>query len=416
MLNKIKNLSNTEDKKRLLSNFFSLSVLQAANYILPLITLPYLIRVIGVEYFGLLTFSYATVSYLSILTDYGFNLTATREISIHRDNKAKVIDIFSSVMSIKVILMFVSFILLTILVFSFEKFSKDALVYFLTFGIVVGQVLFPVWFFQGMEKMRYITLITVCTKLVFTALVFVLIVSEDDYYIAPLLVSIGSIINGLIAILVVAYKFRVNIYIPSFKVLWSQLSSSVLYFTSRIANNGSGYIATTVIGLYFGNTLVGYYSLVEKIFYAFTSIGGIISQVLYPYVSRTHDLLMLRKVFIRAMILSTIMVLLLVKFNEELLSLVFDVQSEVASKMFRVVFVGAVMNIASSILGFPVLGALGFGRQANTSLVYAALVLIPYLALAIFLSADIIFFASTLVVYSIVGLALRLFFIKRLVV
>ena len=125
---------------------------------------------------------------------------------------------------------------------------------------------------------------------------------------------------------------------------------------------------------------------------------------------------MVRKVFIRAMILSTIMVLLLVKFNEELLSLVFDVQSEVASKMFRVVFVGAVMNIASSILGFPVLGALGFGRQANTSLVYAALVLIPYLALAIFLSADIIFFASTLVVYSIVGLALRLFFIKRLVV
>jgi len=288
MIKRIKSLTNTEDKKRLMSNFFSLSVLQGANYILPLITLPYLVRVLGVEYFGLLAFAAATVTYFSILTDYGFNLTATREISIHRDNKAKVIEIFSSVMSIKVILMFVSFLLLTILVFSFEKFSKDALVYFLTFGTVVGQVLFPVWFFQGMERMKYITYLNILSKVIFTIAIFVFVQEKSDFYLVPLLTSVGFLVAGVWSLYLVKKEFGVRFELQTVDTIKHYLMDGWHVFVSRFYV--SLYTTTNVIllGLFTNNTAVGYYSIAEKIVVAIGGLFDPANQTIYPYLARKH--------------------------------------------------------------------------------------------------------------------------------
>mgnify|MGYP000464591323 FL=1 len=145
MINKIKNMVNSEDKKRLASNFFSLSVLQVFTYVLPLLTLPYLVRVLGVETFGLVAFATAFITFFNILVDYGFNLSATREVSIHRENKDKITEIYSSVLAIKFILIFVSLIILSFIVFTFEKFSSHSILYFITFISVIGQALFPIW-------------------------------------------------------------------------------------------------------------------------------------------------------------------------------------------------------------------------------------------------------------------------------
>lgn len=140
----------TGEKKRLLENFISLGALQIVSYVMPLISLPYLSRVLGVEKFGLVFFVFAFMQYFIMLTDYGFGLSATREIAVNRHNKNNLSNIFSAVTFIKFILLIVSFVLLCAMVFFIPKLRENWLVFMLSFLMVVGNAIYPVWFFQGM--------------------------------------------------------------------------------------------------------------------------------------------------------------------------------------------------------------------------------------------------------------------------
>ena len=285
-INSIKNKFQSQEHKRLLSNFFSLVLLQGANYILPLITLPYLVRVLGVEYFGLLAFAGATVAYFGVLTDYGFSLTATREISIHRENREKVIEIFSSVMIIKLLLMFFSLFLLSALVFSFDKFAKDAMVYFLTFGTVVGQVLFPVWFFQGMERMKYITYINISIKLLFTVSVFIFIHKQNDYYMVPMLTSIGAVISGIWSLYLIKKEFNVNFKIQNYATIQYYLVDGWHVFISGVFTTLYTNSVTVILGIFTNNISVGYYVIAEKVVKVVSSIFSSVQGAIYPYISK----------------------------------------------------------------------------------------------------------------------------------
>jgi PST family polysaccharide transporter len=276
----------SDNKRRLLNNFFSLSVLQGVNYILPLITLPYLVRVLGPERYGLIAFALALIQYLIVFTDYGFNLSATREISINRENRRKVSEIFSSVMFIKIMIMILCFIILLFIVVAFEKFRSDYLVYFFTFGMVLGYALFPIWFFQGIEKMKYIAYINILAKLLFTVSIFILIKKPSHYIYVPLLNSMGFIVAGILAAGIAIKNFRINLKEISKESIKYHFKDGWHIFISTISINFYKTNCIFILGLFTNNTVVGYFSIVKKLVDASNQLAVIVSQSIYPYISK----------------------------------------------------------------------------------------------------------------------------------
>jgi len=287
MIKKIsRKIASSPEKKVLIENFFSLSFLQVANYIFPLITLPYLVRVLEPAKYGLIAFAQAFIQYFVILTDYGFNLSATREISINRENKEKISEIFSSVMVIKFCLLLVSFVILSLIVFNFSKFRKDWLLYYLTFGMVLGQVLFPVWFFQGMERMKYITFLNITAKLIFTISIFIFIHKTEDYIYVPLLTSFGFIVAGISGLWIVYKNFGIKFTLPKLEQTMRQLKEGWYIFISTVSISLYTTSNIFILGLFTNNTIVGYYAAAEKIIRTVQRLLYPISQTVYPHISK----------------------------------------------------------------------------------------------------------------------------------
>lgn len=390
-------ISSNSDKKMLFENFLSLGIIQVVSYVIPLISLPYLSRVLGVENFGRVFFAYAFMQYFIILTDFGFGLSAVKEIAQASDDKFQRDEKFNSVMFAKGILLLLSFCILVIIILCIPKFREDYLIYLFTFLMVVGNALFPVWFFQGIQHMKYITFINILSKVIFLILLFAIIKDSSQYIYVPLLNSMGFIIAGIIGIYIAKQRFKVRLYIPKMTDITSQLKTSAEFFLSRASASVITNTNSFALGIITSPLMVGFYTAAEKIYMAYDSLFAQVNNVMYPYIANTKNIVLWKKVLSISIIFNIVLCSFVVFFAKDIITIFYGAEMESAYKILQIFAIIILIKIPSTMMGYPLLAALGYTKVANFSVVAASFVH--------FLGLFLLIFTKNLNVYSLACMA-----------
>ena len=191
-------------------NMVSLGVLQVANYLIPFLVLPIISRILGASLFGSVSYAQNIVTYLTLLVNYGFEYSATRQISIAREDKQRTDAIFWSVIAAKSALLLLSFAILAILPFCMERVACDPRLYLYTALANIGIVFFPTWYLQGVQQMDKMAWANFFTKLLGAVLVLSLVREASAYRLYPLLMSVASILIGFGAMVYVIRHFSIS--------------------------------------------------------------------------------------------------------------------------------------------------------------------------------------------------------------
>ncbi len=282
----LERLRQSRDGRTLLSNFGYLTLLQIAGYLFPLITLPYLAKVIGVDGFGKIAFAAAIIVWFKTIADWGFNFTATRDVAKNRDDREKVSEIFSNVLWARCFLMVVSFCLLMLCMAFIPKLQENAAVILATFLMIPGSIMFPDWYFQAVEKMKYITIFNVIIKTLFAASIFIFIKEPDDYILQPLIDSAGYLLCGAVAMYIIIGRWGVRLKRPSFRKIMDTIKSGTDVFINNIFPNLYNSFSTLLLGFVGGEAANGILDAGSRFIKLVRQFLESLSRAFFPFLSR----------------------------------------------------------------------------------------------------------------------------------
>ncbi len=366
-------------RQKLISNVAWLYALQGLNYVLPLAVLPYLVRVLGVERYGLLAFAQAFAQYFVILADYGFNLSATKQIARRRGNREDVSRLFWSVLFIKFVLMLFGCLVLFVILAAVPRFRADSAVYVIAYVAVPGSILFPLWLFQGMEQMRYISIVSGGARVLSAILLFIFVHHSSDYMLALAIQSGGVLLAGVAALWTALSNFDIDFCRPSRADISQALRDGWHLFVSSAATTLYANTGAFLVGMLAGNVQAGYFGAADKINRGIQGLLAPVTQAVYPHVSllaaksRDAALAFIRKSLIGIGLVSFLPSLLVFLFARSVALFVFGSITQDCVITLRWMAMLPFVIAVSSVFAIQTMIPMGFERQLSRVYVLAGL-------------------------------------------
>lgn len=366
-----------------------MAILQMANILFPLLVTPYLLRTLGVSQFGVYAIAQAVAAYALLVADYGFNLSAVKEIASSRNEKEEVSAIFWNVFFAKMVLAIGGTVVILILPFVDVYFFSMKYVLYAGIPLIWGTVVFPQFFFQGIERMGFITLSMLAARGVNLVLILILVRDSADVAVANLLMSMVTVVAGFFSIIFIYKNKLVKKPIASRVFVIKTLREGWHLFLSQLSVSFFTLINPLVLGFYAGKESVGYFTAADKIRNAVQSLLAPISNAVYP---RVNALLSENKSQAKRLILITLfgqtaMMLFictgLYVLRADAVRWFAGVGYSSANQVLAWTCWVPLMSAISYVMGIYVMIPLGMQRQFSGTLVLAALIHVGMLFLLV---------------------------------
>ncbi|WP_274972454.1 oligosaccharide flippase family protein [Bacteroides fluxus] len=364
------------NNKVIFQNTGYLSIIEIIRLAMPFIALPYVIRIIGIDKYGIAVFAQTIVSYFSIFINWGLDITAVRDVSVSRKNRDKLNIIVSTVLILKSVL-FVLASLFFLLCICFNDFLlQHKFIFIFAFINCISDIIFPTWFYQGIEKMKYLTLIRTTSIFFYVITIFIFIKSVSDYEKVVLLQSLGNIFAGLISLYLLLVVERIKLVLPTFKLLKKAFISSSPFFISRLSVLLNATMAKTVSGICFSMQIVSAFDIAQKIATVALIPMQMLNQAVYPHIAKTLNIIFVRKFFILNTLLSVGVAFLMFLLSPLAIHYFVGETLQETVILSKILSLWVLLGGITTYLGTPVLVAFGYPKPFNYSVLCSTGVLL----------------------------------------
>ena len=232
MLCKLRVIWNNNTK--VVENYAFMTILQVLNICFYLLIYPFLIRVLGAESYGMYAYTLAVVTLFITFVSFGFDLPAAKKIAENAENKEVMSRVLSEVTTTKIFLEIISLIIFAALFMVSGKMRNNALLFIIVFAQTITNIVFPQWYFQGVQRMRVVTYIQVAFKVCSLVFIFWFLHSPEDNWIYALIVTISSVAGGVVALLIIMFKDGLQISFVPFSHVLNSIRDAVPFFLSNV--------------------------------------------------------------------------------------------------------------------------------------------------------------------------------------
>lgn len=277
-------------KKSIKKNYLYNLIYQILTIIIPIITAPYLARVLGVKGTGVTSYTLSIVSYFIIFGSIGVSSYGQREIAMNRDDKNKCSKLFWELFLLK---LFTSVLSILGYIFLIVSSTKYNVIYFILTLNILASIFDISWFFQGFEEYKFISIRNIIIKTLFTISIFVFVRNKNDLNLYILLNGLSLLISSL-SLWIRLPKMINKISLKKINV-FSHLKNSLIYFLPQIATQIYTMLDKTMLGIITkGEIENGYYEQAYKIITmsltVITSLNTVMSpRMSYLYKEKKHD-------------------------------------------------------------------------------------------------------------------------------